>query len=93
MKLAAQGDLVAPGLRQQMRVGIASNVAQQRLMKDDLRCPRTASPARGIEAQNPANARSRGRSHRRVPSENPHVELTVPPLIPPGEHGRASIAP
>jgi hypothetical protein len=34
MKLAAQGDLVAPGLRQQMRVGITSNVAQQRLMKD-----------------------------------------------------------
>ena len=34
MKLAAQGDLVAPGVRQQMRVGIASDVAQQRLMKD-----------------------------------------------------------
>ena len=33
-ELQHRSSLLAPGVRQQMRVGIASNVAQQRLMKD-----------------------------------------------------------
>ena len=88
LKVPAQRDLVAERRRQQVGVGIAADVAKQRLVIDvaariGRRGPQprpAASPARRIAARNPANDRWPGRSHRPAPSESRRVEPLVPPF-------------
>ena len=82
MQLAAQGDFVAPGRRQQMRVGIASDVAQQRLMIDvaprafvearDLRKPHRqhAGSQREIPRMAGGQIRRIGQRHQKIGASN-----------------------
>ena len=96
MKFAAKGNLVTPMRRQQVGVGVAPDVAQQRLVIDAAACisdraprfPQTASPARRSAARSRASDRWPNRSHRPAPSKNQRVELVVPPFAPPRNNSK-----